>query len=306
MTIHATSSDLVTSARFNTAKSSKLEQTLKHATISSSGGFVPPHLLVTTKPVEESEIRPCFEEETIITPQGTYVSTIDYTVTYREEMDYSQYYDMPYQPYAAPYEFDLCHSAYQAYPLEYECHSYPPHQEYMCHDYPQSPYTDAEDHHPEYAHEYYHAPNCPQYPLYSEQPAEAQPEQAPVVVSTPRSESQRSDPRTPLIVHNPYSFDVYEEVYEKIVEEDGHVIATASSSAASVCSASLPDTEHEQDLEDSFRKGEEAQPEAQEDAPKPRRQVIAPCGHHEQARRLRFKKGVSHYLCTECSQKWRQ
>jgi len=43
----------------------------------------------------------------------------------------------------------------------------------------------------------------------------------------------------------------------------------------------------------------------EETTPKPRPVIIGPCGHTE-IRRLRFKKGLSHYLCTCCSTKWKQ
>jgi len=43
----------------------------------------------------------------------------------------------------------------------------------------------------------------------------------------------------------------------------------------------------------------------EETTPKPRPVIIGPCGHNE-IRRLRFKKGLSHYLCTCCGTKWKQ
>jgi hypothetical protein len=46
---------------------------------------------------------------------------------------------------------------------------------------------------------------------------------------------------------------------------------------------------------------------SEEQEPQRRRyNTVAPCGHDDNIRRLRFKKGLSHYLCLTCGSKWKQ
>jgi hypothetical protein len=33
--------------------------------------------------------------------------------------------------------------------------------------------------------------------------------------------------------------------------------------------------------------------------------VVPPCGHPSDWKRLRFKKGLSHFVCTQCGLKWK-
>jgi hypothetical protein len=113
--------------------------------------------------------------------------------------------------------------------------------------------------------------------------------------STP--DTNRSFPKSPLFVHNPYSFTSYDEVQD-------------SSSALPVRSPSFADSDTtEPDLQCSTACSLSTERSTEEDEPHPtksRRRVSAPCGHDDCVRRLRFKNGLSHYLCTKCSQKWRQ
>jgi len=95
--------------------------------------------------------------------------------------------------------------------------------------------------------------------------------------------------------HDPYAFAAYANAQgfgsllankeeEETKPEDDQLSTSTSSASIEVTSASSD----EECL-----------------TPKPRPVIVGPCGHTE-IRRLRFKKGLSHYLCTCCSTKWKQ
>jgi hypothetical protein len=110
-------------------------------------------------------------------------------------------------------------------------------------------------------------------------------------------DTNRSFPKSPLFVHNPYSFTSYDEVPE----------TTPTLPVRSPSFADSDTTETDPHCSTACSLSTERSTEEDEPHPtKSRRRVSAPCGHDDCVRRLRFKNGLSHYLCTKCSQKWRQ
>eukprot|EP00999_Lentomonas_sp_LEN2_P003118 NODE_968_length_1083_cov_253.843096_g924_i0.p1 GENE.NODE_968_length_1083_cov_253.843096_g924_i0~~NODE_968_length_1083_cov_253.843096_g924_i0.p1 ORF type:complete len:206 (-),score=50.00 NODE_968_length_1083_cov_253.843096_g924_i0:292-909(-) len=105
-------------------------------------------------------------------------------------------------------------------------------------------------------------------------------------------------PPTPELhhVHDPYSFVAYhsytvEATKEAKVEEKPVVQEPVQ---APVCEETRP-----KEIIDEAEALKRAIQEAR------RAHVTPPCGH-DNFKRLRFKKGLSHYLCLTCSTKWRQ
>jgi hypothetical protein len=92
--------------------------------------------------------------------------------------------------------------------------------------------------------------------------------------------------------HDPYAFAAYANaqgygtllVNTEDKPEDDQLSTSTSSASIEVSSDATSD---------------------EEVMPKPRPVIVGPCGHTE-IRRLRFKKGLSHYLCTCCGTKWKQ
>jgi len=93
--------------------------------------------------------------------------------------------------------------------------------------------------------------------------------------------------------HDPYAFAAYANAtgYGSMLvnnEEEDKPEDDQLSSSTSVASIEVSSSTDEESV-----------------TPKPRPVIIGPCGHNE-IRRLRFKKGLSHYLCTCCGTKWKQ
>eukprot|EP00999_Lentomonas_sp_LEN2_P000070 NODE_1069_length_1027_cov_47.371111_g1024_i0.p1 GENE.NODE_1069_length_1027_cov_47.371111_g1024_i0~~NODE_1069_length_1027_cov_47.371111_g1024_i0.p1 ORF type:complete len:206 (+),score=51.83 NODE_1069_length_1027_cov_47.371111_g1024_i0:45-620(+) len=108
-------------------------------------------------------------------------------------------------------------------------------------------------------------------------------------------------------VHDPYSFEAYytftapekpAEIKPTQHKAPAHVPQVAQVPAAPVKTpAPVPaPTEERPAADDAIRKAIQEQRKAR---------VVPPCGH-DNFKRLRFKKGFSHYLCLDCSTKWRQ
>jgi len=93
---------------------------------------------------------------------------------------------------------------------------------------------------------------------------------SPPVPPQVQQQPQVNRPNTVQFVHDPYSFAVY-----------------------SPYTRELKDGEETEEDEEARRRALR------------RKKVVPPCGH-EEYKRLRFKKGLSHFLCTICSTKWKQ
>lgn len=83
-------------------------------------------------------------------------------------------------------------------------------------------------------------------------------------------------------VHDPYSFCVYARYTGRGYDSE-EPTTDESQDSSEICS-------DEDELARGLRR---------------RKRVVPPCGH-DSYKRLRFKKGLSHFLCTICSTKWKQ
>jgi hypothetical protein len=100
---------------------------------------------------------------------------------------------------------------------------------------------------------------------------------------------QSEKPSDSPYVHDPYSFASY-AIAHMSFECSDLGSSFSSDSAEQTHSASDGQSGNESDDDLMARR---------------RKRVLPPCGH-DQYKRLRFKKGLSHFLCTVCSTKWKQ
>jgi hypothetical protein len=107
---------------------------------------------------------------------------------------------------------------------------------------------------------------------------------------TPRfsASSSRTSER---FTHNPYCLD---NVIAQADDVQLHVDVASEGSLSEDTASSDPEIE---------------KPSEPEDAPTASRHrglsVVPPCGHPHDWKRLRFKKGLSHFVCTQCGLKWK-
>eukprot|EP00999_Lentomonas_sp_LEN2_P003108 NODE_959_length_1092_cov_225.067358_g915_i0.p1 GENE.NODE_959_length_1092_cov_225.067358_g915_i0~~NODE_959_length_1092_cov_225.067358_g915_i0.p1 ORF type:complete len:201 (-),score=39.19 NODE_959_length_1092_cov_225.067358_g915_i0:303-905(-) len=102
-----------------------------------------------------------------------------------------------------------------------------------------------------------------------------------------------------LLVHDPYSFAAYSTLNANAQPEDEEKKTIQEPVAAEPVQAPVCEQIQPLEIMDDAEAVKRAIQEAR------RARVTPPCGH-DNFKRLRFKKGLSHYLCLTCSTKWRQ